>query len=373
MVNRFVSAGDDVAFDITVTNTGPGVAYDVVVTDTLEAIPGYTWAIDPAVPGCALVGLELSCDLGDLSPDGDPVTIHLVATWDGEPFEASPCGDVPNLGTVTLGNGSEEDLTNNDAEVTVLCPGVTLSKAPDSAIIELGGTVGFTITVTNSGPGIARDLRIRDLLPTGFDWSLSGDNIELIRDNCAIVEGEIECNLGDTPGPAQQSDPPTQLSIHLTAPTAVDDFAQCGTLTNVASASIGNGDNPEDAEADVNVLCPLEIELVKDGPDVAHRGDEITYTFDVTNTGGEDLHDVVLADPICDEGTLVWLTQGDGDAILEKDSAETWTAECTRVIRETIPIRCPTRRPSAVRTTSAAPPRTPTTTPSTSSRRPSRS
>ena len=55
----------------------------------------------------------------------------------------------------------------------------------------------------------------------------------------------------------------------------------------------------------------------------------------MTNTGGEDLHDVVLADPICDEGTLVWLTQGDGDAILEKDSAETWTAECTRVIRET--------------------------------------
>ena len=42
-----VNAGDEIGFDIVVSNTGDGIATNVVVTDNLPA--GVDWSIDPAV------------------------------------------------------------------------------------------------------------------------------------------------------------------------------------------------------------------------------------------------------------------------------------------------------------------------------------
>ena len=64
------------------------------------------------------------------------------------------------------------------------------------------------------------------------------------------------------------------------------------------------------------MLCPLDITIEKDGPDLAHRGDEITYTFDVTNSGAADLVTVELGDAICDDGTLTLVDDADGDTTL---------------------------------------------------------
>ena len=52
-----------------------------------------------------------------------------------------------------------------------------------------------------------------------------------------------------------------------------------------------------------DILFPA-INIVKDGPALVHRGDTITYTFEVTNPGEVELFDVELTDPICDEGTI---------------------------------------------------------------------
>ena len=42
-------------------------------------------------------------------------------------------------------------------------------------VVVAGGVVGFGITVTNTGAGVAYDATITDVLPSGVAWSIDSD------------------------------------------------------------------------------------------------------------------------------------------------------------------------------------------------------
>lgn len=313
-----VSAGTGVGFTVTVWNDGPGTAYDVTVEDELPA--GLDWAIDPAVEGCAITDGVLACDLGDLAA-GDEVEIHLSA-----PTDENRCGSYDNLATVDASNDDPED---DQDSVAVLCPGLNITKSADDVLVDAGDEIGFTIVVSNVDDGVdpaegtATDVTVSDELPEGLDWSL-----DPVVEGCAITDAVLECDLGDL-------EPGDSVTIHLVATTDIDD---CGTIANVAVADAGNGPADDD-DADIDVLCPLDIQVDKTGPSAAHVGDEITYTFDVTNAGEADLVSVDLTDPRCDDDTLVLVDDADGDTVLAVD--EVWTYSCTHVVTEDDPDPLP--------------------------------
>ena len=85
-----------------------------------------------------------------------------------------------------------------------------------------------------------------------------------------------------------------------------------------------------------DLLVP-EIDLVKDGPELVHRGDTITYTFEVTNTGEVELFDVELSDPICDPGTI----EPGEDVDASMAVGEVWTFSCTHLVTEEDPDPIP--------------------------------
>jgi hypothetical protein len=81
------------------------------------------------------------------------------------------------------------------------------------------------------------------------------------------------------------------------------------------------------------------IRLVKSAaPTLVHVGDTVTYTFEVTNTGDEDLFEVTLTDDtgICDAEPILE-DDGDGDSTLAVD--ETWTYTCEHVATADDPSR----------------------------------
>jgi uncharacterized repeat protein (TIGR01451 family)/LPXTG-motif cell wall-anchored protein len=99
----------------------------------------------------------------------------------------------------------------------------------------------------------------------------------------------------------------------------------------VSVTSFGHTDlTDEEGEWIVNTRLPLDIELTKTGPALAHVGDTVNYRFTVTNTGTVDLFDIKLVDPICSAGTITRVDDGDGDDGLEVD--EVWAYTCTRVV-----------------------------------------
>jgi uncharacterized repeat protein (TIGR01451 family) len=118
-----VNAGDEIGFDITVTNTGNGTALNVAVNDPLPQ--GIVWGPNPLVvtgPNAAGVTCSintaptpdvLTCADASLPAKGS-WSVHISGTTD-----AADCGTVSNTANVSTTNDGTDSAT---ATVVVQCP-----------------------------------------------------------------------------------------------------------------------------------------------------------------------------------------------------------------------------------------------------------
>lgn len=148
-----VSAGSDIGFDITVSNTGAADATNVMITDSLPASDGATtgtldWSINPAVSGCSITGAVgsevLNCTFATLA-SGASVTIHITSDT-----TAADCGVVSNTATIVGGASST-------ATVTVNCGAIQITKSAKH-FDESGDTsanLDATFTITGPSPSTA--------------------------------------------------------------------------------------------------------------------------------------------------------------------------------------------------------------------------
>jgi uncharacterized repeat protein (TIGR01451 family) len=289
------SVGDTITYAITVENTGEDALTDLVVTDPL--LGGVLDAFGSTLAAGESVTQSFEYEVGG---GKDPLVNTVTATAAGRQTSA-------------------EVSDAAECSTDVLFPSLALTKTPDAEVVTAGDPIGFTITVTNDGSAAAYEVLITDPLPqdAGLDWSIDGGSAAEL---CAIADGVLTCEVGTL---AAGDD----ASVHIVSDT---DATTCGTVDNTASATDSQGDDVQ-ASASVTVDCPeLGIRIVKGGPALAHVGDTITYTFDVSLTTQTPLHDVTLTDPRCDDGTLTEATGDDGDGTLEPD--ETWHFTCTHVV-----------------------------------------
>jgi uncharacterized repeat protein (TIGR01451 family) len=197
--------------------------------------------------------------------------------------------------------------------------------------VDAGEEIGYTVTVSNDGDGTADDVELTDDLPDdeGLDWEIAGTNGGW---DCEIDAGTLTCG-----GEGFDLDPGDDASVHITSPTTPD---TCGNVKNQAEADASNAEDDVESEVvKIEVECAPAIQVVKDGPDVVHRGDTITYLFEVTNVGQLNLYDVELTDPICDEGSIELVEDGNGDPVLAID--EVWRYTCTRLVTDDDPDPLP--------------------------------
>src|SRR5262249_33966759 len=163
-----ISAGEQAGFTVTLTNRGPGDAFGVTLSDPLPS--GVAWAIDAANSD---TGFTIVTDAGGrqvLSFDqavllnGASRRVHVVGVTD-----AADRGTLTNTVTASASNEPSDVLGNNTAtaDIVVNCPDLVVTKVPDRSVISAGEQAGFTITVTNLGPGDAFDVSLIDLLPPG--------------------------------------------------------------------------------------------------------------------------------------------------------------------------------------------------------------
>jgi len=154
-----VSAGTDIGFDITVSNTGAADATNVTITDTLPAGTNLSWSLSPAFPGCTISGSApqtLSCTFATLAAGASIGPIHIQS-----PTTQADCAVVSNTATVAV---SGVPAGSSTASVTVECAAITILKQSTKTGNPLVASAGAefcyrttidcsTTNVTDNGTG----------------------------------------------------------------------------------------------------------------------------------------------------------------------------------------------------------------------------
>jgi uncharacterized repeat protein (TIGR01451 family) len=111
--------------------------------------------------GCTNAVGTVTCPTGSLA-NGASQVIHIVVT-------ATAAGPATNTATVT-GNDEDDNPANNTATVTSqIVPGnadlsITMGGPP---FAQSGGTITYSMAVSNGGPADATNVTVNDPLPAG--------------------------------------------------------------------------------------------------------------------------------------------------------------------------------------------------------------
>jgi len=279
-----VSAGDQIGFDVTISNSGPGDAYGAEATDVL---PGTGWSIDGAANGWSLNGSTLSYGPATLLA-GASATVHVVRDT-----TSADCGVVPNTVTGFATNepaASQPNIAN--ADVTVMCPDVTVVKSAVNTPVSAGDPIAFDITVSNSGAagtGTAYGVTLTDQLPDGIDWSEDSDACSITGTGNDQV---LNCSWASLA-------PGASATVRISGTTS---SAVCGNVYNLATVEAVNepaantGNNSDDATVVVN--CPdIHVSKTADNSPI-NAGEIASFTITVSNDGPGRAYNVELKDTL---------------------------------------------------------------------------
>src|SRR4029077_16124805 len=106
------------------------------------------------------------------SLDNSTFTVHITSsTTAATGGDCEESGVVDNTGSVTTTNDGSDQ---SSASTCVAAPSIHILKTADAAAVNVGGQIGFTMTVWNSGNGDAHGVTLNDVLPTtpGLSWTI---------------------------------------------------------------------------------------------------------------------------------------------------------------------------------------------------------
>ena len=270
--------GEVITYNFVVTNTGDVPLTDVHVTDPL--LGGAEIAVTPGTlaPGAEGVATaEYTVAAADVTEDD---TIPNTATAHGTP----PAG-----GEVTA---VDDHIVAVPDDVEEGAPAIALDKGGPSES-DIGEVITYTFDVTNTGETTLLDVHVTDPLLGGTPIAVTPSTLEVGEEGTAtaqytVAAADVEQRSID-PAAAPTRFVPNTATAHGTSP-------------------MGSGVTATD---DHEVLLPAEeeedppaINLEKDGPLTSQVGERITYTFRVTNTGGQTLTNVHIDDPMLSSRSL---------------------------------------------------------------------
>jgi uncharacterized repeat protein (TIGR01451 family) len=291
-----VSAGDDVTYDITVTNLGPSDATGAVMTDTLPGAVTFVSAT-PSQGSCSQAAGVVTCPLG-VVPFGATATVTIVVTTTID-------GLITDTATVSATTSDPALANNSDSETTTVTPAADLriAKTDGVASVVAGTSTTYTITLTNDGPSTEpAGAVITDAIPPGTNGSE-------VEPDCVIAAGVFMCT---TSAPLVSGGSVSyQLTIAIPAAYALPSLSNTATIS---SAPIVDPNPANDSATDVDVITTgADLAITKsDAVDPVALGDNVVYTITVTNNGPSDAVGVVVTDVLPGSTNFVSATPSQG-------------------------------------------------------------
>lgn len=296
-----VTAGNQLTYEITVTNDGPDSADGVVVVDTLPA--GVSFVSGDVDGASNLVAFdtdtgEVTATIGTMADQAVSVVTIVVAV------DANAGSLLTNDATVTATPNSDPDASNNsiseDTAVTRVVD-LAIDKQVNGDTIA-GQDIAYTIVVTNSGLSDASGVSVVDTLDAdltfvSLDPGTSGVTVSQIGQELTFDLGSLAAGGTAT------------FSFDVTiASSAIGDIPNSATVSTTDFDS--NSANDTDAVA-ITAESQIDLVLVKDVdlPTAVPGSDQLVYSFTISHDSDSisDAANVVVTDtlPVGLTGVLI--------------------------------------------------------------------
>ena len=274
-----VKPGENIAYTLTVTNSGNGPATGVQVTDTLPAALSF---VSASGAGFTCAGtLSISCQLATPLAAGASAVVNVVAKLAAD----YPATAVANTAVVLPTDSNPGNNTDSETTaVTLPTPpvdedlGVTKSGLKGS--VTPGGVLSWTVVVTNVKGTPAAGFTVADTLPAGLTLLTVGG----VDWSCSSSGQDVTCTYTGAPLPVGSSSSfqldglvaadyagRTVVNTAVVDPGGVDSTNDSSTATTAVTAVISGG---ADGEAEQPVEEPIqgETEEPAQGPALPFTG-----------------------------------------------------------------------------------------------------
>ena len=307
-----IEAGDLVVYTIVVTNTGNLTLFDVAITDQLTDQNGNTLTLtqDASIDGV----------VRDIAP-GASESYMVTYFIDQDAADSGSIINIASASAIILDGSAIIPVVSDPAIITMTDrPSIEITKTSvendgGDGAMDVGDTIDYTITVTNTGNVSLSNILVTDILTDGLGNS---------KDESANVLLSTINGSSTTIAPAAVVLSPDDVATYTLRYTIDQDDMNSGRLSNMASVSADCPDGTADCTDDqIDIAVENQLDqapamtltkaaTLNDGNDGSlDIGDTITYTLTLTNTGNVSLTNVSLSDTTTDlSGAALSLQSG---------------------------------------------------------------
>ncbi|MEU5692378.1 fibronectin type III domain-containing protein [Actinosynnema sp. NPDC020468] len=338
--------GAVVRLTATFTNTGQVPQTGVTVTSPSAG------TVDDAVPN------------GDETASSGTLALTSTAiTWTGS---IPVGGTVTVTGTLTVKNPDTGDKvltgtlqstapgnncpsgttdTRCTAKTTVLVPGLTVTTSANATSVAPGGTVGYTITIANTGQTPQTGITVTDALAGLLDDATYDGNATATSGSVSYTSPTLTWTGTLAAG--------ATATVTFSATAKSPPTGDKSMITSVASAAVGStcppGGGASICGTTTTVLTPgLTIVKTANVP-TATLGSDVTWTIKVTNSGQTPYAAATFADPltaVLDDATYNNNATATAGTVGYANSTVSWTGALAVGASATITYTGTVRSPS---------------------------
>jgi uncharacterized repeat protein (TIGR01451 family) len=284
-----VTAGTNLSYLVTMTNTGPDAALNArfsvplaagtTLVSTTPSAGGVCTAVSPIV--CTWAGATASAEVRSativvaVAADAvDGTFLDSSATAASDTPDADPAD---NLSTVSTSVVTSANLA------------ITVTDTPDPVIA--GTPLTYAVSISNAGPSDAQDVSFSLPLAAGTSFvSVVGS----AGANCNAAT-PVTCSWAGATAPGVNRTATVVVNVAANVADATL-LIVAGTATSTTSDP-ATGNNTGEASTTVNANANLSITLT-DSPDPVVAGTNLTYLATLSNAGPSDAQDAAISLPL---------------------------------------------------------------------------
>jgi gliding motility-associated-like protein/uncharacterized repeat protein (TIGR01451 family) len=313
-------AGEQVTYNVTVTNRGPSNVKLVQIADVIPpGIVDATWTATATGTGATV---SAASGTGNVNITADiPANTGIISiVINARVNPGAVTGDIANTATAT----PPAAVTDNTPATSTVTTNIT--KAADLVMVKSGAAnraagqdITWQLVVTNRGISDVANAVITDNVPnlvtiTGVTTSTRGSataQSPVIVDKVVTVNADIAAGAGN--------------EVIVTIKGVITSGAT-GSLTNtagVATPADVTETVPANNTSTINttLISDIGLQLSKSGPAAVNVGDTIAYSILLVNTGLSDANGVVIADAVpADISGVTWTAAATGLANISATS-----------------------------------------------------